>query len=287
MTAKSNRPTRSMRKLKTRLVTNLSRLILILACLLTIFPVLWIITASLNTGASLFTSSIIPKSLTFKHYLDLFSNTDFLLWIKNSVIACTGGGLLALFFTITLAYAFSRFRFKGRRYGLLVLILIQMLPATATIVAIYKILQAIGQINHLTGLILVYGGTTIPFNAWLMRGYFDTIPQDLEESAYIDGATSWQAFTKIALPLAMPMVAVIFIFNLITFYNDYLLASIVMSGKQNYTVALGMRFFNQPYAANWAMFAAASILACLPILIIFYSLQRFLVQGLTWGAVKG
>jgi ABC-type maltose transport system permease subunit len=109
----------------------------------------------------------------------------------------------------------------------------------------------------------------------------------LDESAYIDGATTWQAFTKISLPLAVPMVAVIFIFNMISFYNEYLLVSIIMSGKENYTVALGMRFFNQPYAANWGMFASASILACIPILIIFYSLQRFLVQGLVKGAIKG
>ena len=275
------------KKAKTLIETNLCRVVLIIACLATIFPVLWIITASFNTGASLFSSSLIPKSLTLVNYVNLFTKTDFLIWLKNSAVACVGGSLVALLFTVTLAYAFSRFRFKGKRYGLLALILIQMLPATATIVALYQILLSIDQINKLTGLILIYGGTTIPFNAWLMKGYFDSIPRDLDESACIDGASHWQAFTKISLPLAMPMVAVVFIFNLITFYNDYLLASIVMSGKQNYPVALGMRFFNQPYAANWAMFAAGSIVACLPILIIFYSLQRFLVQGLVQGAVKG
>lgn len=275
------------KKIKTFFITNISRLILIIACLLVVFPILWIFTASFSKGASLFSSTIIPKAVTLANYKNLFLKTDFLIWIKNSAIACLGGSFLALFFTVTLAYAFSRFRFKGKKYGLLALILIQMLPATATIVAIYQIMVYFDMTNKLIGLILLYGGMTIPFNAWLMRGYFDSIPRDLDESAYIDGASTWQAFTKILLPLAMPMVAVIFIFNMITFYNEYLLASIVMSGKQNYTVALGMRFFNQPYAANWAMFAAASILACLPILIIFYSLQRFLVQGLVKGAIKG
>jgi arabinogalactan oligomer/maltooligosaccharide transport system permease protein len=207
--------------------------------------------------------------------------------MKNSVIACLGGSLLSLFFTITMAYAFSRFKFAGRRYGLLVLILIQMLPATATIVAIYQVLQHLDLLNKMVGLILVYGGFSIPFNAWLMRGYFDSIPRDLDESAYIDGANEWQTFTKIALPLAMPMVVVVFIFNMISFFNDYLLVSIVMSGNENYTVALGMRFFTQAYAANWSMFAAGAILACLPIMIIFYALQRFLVQGLVNGAIKG
>lgn len=271
----------------TFLTTNLSRLILIIACLGVLFPIAWIISASISKGGSLFSSTIIPRAISFDSYRSLFDKTDFLIWLKNSAVACLGGSFLALFFTLTTAYAFSRFRFKGRRYGLLALILIQLLPSTATIVAIYQIIRALGLINDLLGVMLIYGGITIPFNAWLMRGYFDSIPKELDESAYIDGATTWQAFTKISLPLAVPMVAVIFIFNMISFYNEYLLVSIIMSGKEHYTVALGMRFFNQPYAANWGMFAAASILACIPILIIFYSLQRFLVQGLVKGAVKG
>ena len=275
------------RKARTIITTNLTRLVLILVCLLVLAPILLIVTASFSKSGSLFSSSLIPKALTLGNYTALFEKTEFLLWIRNSAITCLSGSFLALFFTVTMAYAFSRFKFRGKRNGLLALIIIQMVPSTATIVAIYQILLFFDLINKMTGLILIYGGLTIPFNAWLMRGYFDSIPCDLEESAYIDGASSWQAFTKIALPLAMPMVAVIFIFNMITFYNEYLFASIVMSGNQNYTVALGMRFFTQAYASNWSMFAAGSILACIPILIIFYSLQRFLVQGLVLGAIKG
>lgn len=269
------------------LTVNLSRLVLIIACALTLLPILWVLTSSFSNTPSLFSATLIPQKLTLKHYANLFVKTDFLAWLKNSLIVCGSGSLLGLFLTISMAYAFSRFRFWGRRYGLLALILVQMLPATATIVAIYRLLQLIGGLNHLWGLMLVYGGTTIPFNAWLMRGYFDSIPQEMEEAAYVDGATRWQAFWQIALPLCTPMAAVIFIFNLIAFYNDYLLASIVLTGKTNYTIALGLRFFTAPYAANWAMFAATSILACLPITIVFYSLQRFLVQGLTRGALKG
>jgi arabinogalactan oligomer/maltooligosaccharide transport system permease protein len=275
------------RKTSTFITTNLSRLALIIACLITLFPIYWIVTSSFGKSASLFSTSLIPTTVTLVNFKNLLVNTHFLIWMKNSAIACLGGSLLSLFFTITMAYAFSRFKFAGRRYGLLVLILIQMLPATATIVAIYQVLQHLDLLNKMVGLILVYGGFSIPFNAWLMRGYFDSIPRDLDESAYIDGANEWQTFTKIALPLAMPMVVVVFIFNMISFFNDYLLVSIVMSGNENYTVALGMRFFTQAYAANWSMFAAGAILACLPIMIIFYALQRFLVQGLVNGAIKG
>ncbi|MBC7231934.1 MAG: sugar ABC transporter permease [Chloroflexi bacterium] len=266
---------------------SLSRLVLVVVCLLTIFPLLWVLTSSFNIGTSLYSSTLIPRKLTMAHYINLFRKTSFAIWMKNSAIACIGGSMLALSLTVTMAYAFSRFHFWGRRYGLLALILIQMLPSAAIIVAIFRILQALHLLNTFLGLILVYGGTTIPFNAWLMRGYFDSIPRELEESAYIDGATQWQAFVRIALPLAMPMVAVTFMFNLISFYNDYILASIVLTGKQNYTVALGLRSFQAPYAANWSLFAAASILGSIPIALIFYSLQRFLVEGLTKGALKG
>lgn len=267
--------------------THLARAVLVVACILTVVPILWVFVASFSAGASLYSSSLIPHRMTPANYLDLFRTTRFATWLRNSAIVCTGGSLLAVALTVTMAYAFSRFRFAGRRYGLLALILIQLLPPSAIIVAIYRLLAILHLLDRFLGLILVYGGLTIPFNAWLMRGYFDSIPIELDESACLDGATRWQAFFYIALPLAMPMVAVIFLFNLISFYNDYLLASIVMSGQERYTVALGMRFFQNPYGANWPLFAAASILASAPIAVVFYSLQRFLVQGLTKGAMKG
>ncbi|HEY5159224.1 MAG TPA: sugar ABC transporter permease [Anaerolineales bacterium] len=263
------------------------RLVLILICIITVAPIALIVSASFNTSSSLFSSHLIPTHPTLANFTRLFEKTSFLLWMKNSAIVCLGGSLLALALSVSMGYAFARIRFYGRRYGLLALILIQMLPSSVMIVAIYRLLQAIGQLNQYSGLILVYGGLTVPFNAWLMRGYFNSIPHELEESAYIDGAGIWQAFVSVALPLATPMIAVVFIFNLIGFFNDYILASIVFTGNQYYTVALGMRFFQNPYAGNWTMFAAGALLASLPITIIFYSLQRFLVEGLTRGALKG
>lgn len=267
--------------------TNLVRLCLIVICAFVLFPMLWMITSSFSKGSSLFSSSLIPKQISFGNFARLFQKTKFLIWLRNSGVVCLLGSLLAMLQTTTMAYAFSRFQFRGRKNGLLVLILLQMLPSTVTIVAIYKLVVAVHLQNTFIGLILIYAGTTIPFNAWLMRGYFDALPIDIEESAYLDGANHWQAFTRIAFPLCVPMVVVVFLFNLISFYNDYFLASILLSGNQMYTVALGMRFFTQPYAENWSMFAAASLIACVPIMIIFYSLQRFLVQGLARGAIKG
>lgn len=273
--------------IKKNIPAYLSRLILLCICIMVLYPVLWMTSAAFSQRSSLYSSSLIPKNISLNNFSDLFSRTEFEVWLKNSGIICLLGSFLSLFETTTLAYAFSRFRFKGRNKGILLLILVQLLPSTATIVAIYNMVVFANLHNTFLGLILVYAGTTIPFNTWLMKGYFDTLPIDIEESAYLDGANRWQAFTKIAFPLCLPMTIVVFLFNLISFYNDYFLASILLSGNKMYTVALGMRFFTQPYAENWAMFAAASIISCLPIVIIFYSLQKYLVQGLTKGAMKG
>jgi arabinogalactan oligomer/maltooligosaccharide transport system permease protein len=263
------------------------RLVLWVACAVTVMPILFVFNSSISTTTSLFSSSLLPQSVTLQNYINLFAETDFLGWLKTTLITSIGGSLLGLVLTLTMGYAFSRFQFPGRRYGLLVLIMVQMIPSAVMIVAIYRILLWLGLLNHNIGLILVYSGITIPVNAWLMRGYFNSISREIEEAAYIDGATRFGAFLRIALPLASPMIAVVFIFNLISFYNDYLFASIVMLGRDHYTVALGLRFFNAPYAANWSMFAAASIIACLPVAVIFYALQRYLVEGLTRGAMKG
>lgn len=276
-----------MKTQKFSLAPWLMRLVLWVACGLTILPILFVFNSSISNTTSLFSSTLIPQSVTLQNYINLFAETDFLGWLKTTLITSIGGSLLGLALTLTMGYAFSRFQFPGRRYGLLVLIMVQMIPSAVMIVAIYRILLWLDLLNNNIGLILVYSGITIPVNSWLMRGYFNSISREIEEAAYIDGATRFGAFLRIALPLASPMIAVVFIFNLISFYNDYLFASIVMLGRNHYTVSLGLRFFNAPYAANWSMFAAASIVACLPVAIIFYALQRYLVEGLTRGAMKG
>ena len=189
---------KSKKKIKVFLSTNLNRLVLILVCIAVLFPIVWMASASISKGSSLFSSSIFPEKITLENYVNLFRKTKFLKWLRNSTVVTLMGSLLALMETTTMAYAFSRFKFKGKKNGLMFLILLQMLPATVTIVALYKIAVFIQLQNTFLGLILIYAGTTIPFNAWLMRGYFDSIPYEIEESAYLDGASHWQAFTKIA-----------------------------------------------------------------------------------------
>lgn len=264
------------------------RVFLISACIITLAPAIWLISASFSAGTSLYSGGIIPARTTLENYTGLFDDTQFLLWMKNSLIICTASSALTLFMTTSMAYAFSRFRFSGRRFGLLFMVLLQMFPAIMSIVAIFRLLQIIHLIDSHLGLILIYAGSGIGFSTYLVKGYFDSLPRELDESAVIDGATAWQVFTRIVLPLSSPMLAVVFLFNFIGFFQEYLIASIVLFNPDLRPVALGMRFYiNGNYAQNWTGFAAASIIASIPILIIFFSLQRFLVEGLTRGALKG
>lgn len=260
-----------------------------------LMPVFWILIASLREVGNLFSGqSIHLKDLTFINYKSLIVKSDFFLWVKNSFIVCSISTIIALCLTCTAGYAYSRFNFAGKKYGLMFMIIIQMFPAMMAMVALYNLLNFFdtwtnGLIGfNLLGLILIYTGGGIPFNTWLIKGYLDSLPRELEESAYIDGATEWQTFIKVVLPLMGPIMAVIGIFTFIGAYNDFLIPSIVLQDSSQYTLAVGLRsFISERFGTNWTQFAAASVLGALPILIVFLALQRFLVEGLTKGALKG
>ncbi|MFP4497308.1 MAG: sugar ABC transporter permease [Vulcanimicrobiota bacterium] len=265
--------------------------------ILVLFPVVWVLAASLRQGGSLFTQQLFPSfsEMTLENYHKLFTETKFWIWMKNTLIVCVSATLLALVVTVTAGYAFSRMEFFGRKWGLMTMIIIQMFPAAMAMVAIYKLLLILSKstggvvgLNTLPGLILVYAGGGIPFNTWIIKGYLDGLPKELEESAYIDGATRTQAFLQVILPLMMPILAVVTIFNFIGPYADFLFPSIVMTGEDQFTLAVGMRaFISGSFSTNWTQFAAAAIVGALPILVIFFAFQKFLVEGLTKGALKG
>jgi carbohydrate ABC transporter membrane protein 2, CUT1 family (TC 3.A.1.1.-) len=217
----------------------------------------------------------------------VINDTDFLIWIKNSMILCTGVSIIQLFMTTTSAYAFSRMRFKGRKYGLMTLLILQMFPTIMAIPAIYGILVRINMLDSIYALMLVLAGGNA-FNIWLLKGYIDSIPRELDEAAKVDGATHWQIFTRIILPLIVPMLVVIFLFSFIGVYSEFAITSAVIHDPGSYTVALGLqRFILNQFAAHWTLFAAAAVMASLPITIVFMLLQRYLQAGLAAGAVKG
>lgn len=267
-----------------------SRAIIICICVLILLPAVWVVGTSFQAG-QFFSGTIVPTQFTLRHYGDLFDpnlQVGFLTWVRNSVVVCTAVGGATVLLVASMAYAFSRFRFRGRKYGLMGLLLIQMFPAQMSFIAFLVLLQKINLDESLFGYALVLLGGGLPFNAWLFKGYIDSLPRDLEEAAYVDGASKFQAFLRIILPLTRPMMAVIFLFTWFGLYSEFLLGSFLLHNPSNYTVALGLHgFIQNAFTQNWTDFAAASVLGSLPLLIVFLSAQRFLVAGLARGAVKG
>jgi len=261
-----------------------------------LFPAAFVLGTSFDPAQNLRTARIIPAQPTTANYLYLFrerQEINFPRWLLNTVYVAGITSAFGVFLCALGAYAFSRFRFRGRRAGLLTILLVQMFPQTVGMVAIYLILQTLGKqipwlgLNTHPGLILVYLGGAIGFNTWFMKGYFDTIPRSLEESALVDGATPFQAFWRIILPVARPILAVVFVIQFISVYSEYLLASLILKGTDKYTLAVGLQLFiGEAYNRRWGSFAAAAVLGAAMILIIFYALQSQIISGLTGGAVK-
>jgi len=266
----------------------LTRLVLIAVPGGSLLPTPYSLALSFNGGESQYTSTLIPQTFTLENYSRLLNESKFSLWVRNSLILGIGAGILSLLCATFGGYAFSRFHFRGRRHGILLLFIVQMLPSTVSIVAIFRMLHLAGLINKLEGLILVFGLGTIALSVWLLKNYLDSIPRELDESAQVDGADHWQVFWQILFPLLQPMLVAQFIFHFIGVYNEYLTATIVLSDPDLYPLGVGLRaYVSGAYQTNWTAFCAASVLGSLPILAIFFLAQRLLVEGLTRGALKG
>jgi arabinogalactan oligomer/maltooligosaccharide transport system permease protein len=297
---------------------------LILALILiffSIFPVLWIISSSFNPSNSLASAKLIPDNWSFNNFYVLLPTEDagirefstdilgrdifphapegkfifpFWTWWFNSIKIATISTLLGLAITTTAAFAFSRFRFRGRQTMLKAILLIQVFPNLLALVAIFLMIAEIGEIvpffglgTH-AGLILVYMGGTMGMNIWLMKGYLDTIPRDIDESAMVDGATSWQIFTLLILPLLRPILAVVGILSFIGTYGDFVLARILLKTQESYTLMVGLQIFTSgQFSQKWGAFSVGALMGAIPIMVIYLLLQDQIVGGLTQGAVKG
>lgn len=268
-----------------------------------IFPVLWIVSASLDPSQSLATqNSLIPKNAGFQNYQRLFGQDPnykfgdlvFQKWILNSVKVSGISTILSLAITTMAAYAFSRMRFKGRVTMLKGILLIQVFPNLLALVAIYVLIFQVGNIipalglNTHAGLIMVYLGGSMGMNIWLMKGFLDTIPRDIDESGMVDGASHWQIFYNLILPLLRPILVVIGILSFIGTYGDFILARILLNDVNQYTLMVGLQIFTSgQFDQKWGVFAAGALIGALPIMIIYLALQDQIVGGLTQGAVKG
>lgn len=278
------------KKTKNRICLTVLNLFFILLCFMTLIPILYALSVSLNANNSLLSVdfSFIPKNFTLKNYSAVFFDEPIMLWLKNSLILAVITLLISLGTGIPAAYVFSRKTFPGRKPILRMLILLYAFPSLLSMTALYKLMSPMGLINTKPGLIIVYTGTEAVFALWNMKGYFDTIPYDIEEAAMIDGATPIQIVTKIVLPLAKPTIAVTAMMVLIYVWNEYIFAVNFMTGSDTYTLAAGLYSLQATeMSGNWPVFAAASIVVSVPILVVFFALQRNMTTGLTSGGVKG
>jgi arabinogalactan oligomer/maltooligosaccharide transport system permease protein len=269
----------------------------------TLYPVLFVFTIAFSGGQTLGIADVPqdptlwdrlrailpwPEKVSNENFRSLFADQPYTRWLLNSVLISLATTAIGVFLASTAAYAFSRFRFPGRRAGLMMFLVSQMFPATLMLIPLYiLIVQVLGLESSYVGLVLMYVQTAIPLCVWMMKGYFDTIPKELEESALIDGASQAVIFFRIVLPLAKPAVAVTALFSFMTAWNEFVQAATFMNKEQMYTAPVGLRFFVSGFSEQWGYFAAGSIIAAIPVVVLFLFLQKYLVSGLTAGAVKG
>lgn len=262
-------------------------LILFIFAFSVLVPVLWIILSSLQVGNSLFSSTFIPKKITFIHYKELF-NTSFPLWYWNTFKIACWNMIISLIVTTLTAYVFSRYKFKGKKITMITILVLQMFPSFLAMTALFILLSKLNLLDTHLGLILIYSAGQIPYNAWLVKGYFDGIPKTLDEAARVDGAGHLTIFLKIILPLAKPILVLIAITNFMGPWFDFIFPNLVLRSDEKRTLAMGIFDWVQKGANdNFTMFASGAILVAVPITILFLILQKHIVKGLSAGAVKG
>ena len=268
---------------------SLSYLLLFTVSVLIIYPLVWTVGASLNPGSSLLNTSIIPENFSFLHYQELFNgNIDYAAWYWNSMKISVLTMILTLISVSFTAYAFSRFRFRGRQNGLMLFLLLQMIPQFSALIAIFVLAQMLGLINSHLALVLVYVGGMIPMNTYLMKGYLDAIPKDLDESARMDGAGNFRIFIEIIMPLSKPIIAVVALFSFTGPLGDFILASTILRTPDKFTLPIGLyNLVSQKMGASYTTYAAGAVLIAVPVAILYLSLQKYFVSGLTAGGTKG
>ena len=278
------------KKLKESIGLTLLNIFFIVLCFVTLIPILYAVSVSLSGQNSLLSSdfSFIPKDFTLDNYKEVIFGEDILTWFKNTVFLAAVTVTLSLVVAVPAAYCFSRRRFKGRKMILKCLVLLNSFPAILSMFAIYRLLRPMGLVNTSAGLILVYTGTMAVFSLWNTKGYFDTIPTEIEEAARMDGANDMQVVLRIVLPLAKPSIITTALQVLIYVWNEYIYATTFMTGEDKYTLAAGLNALQATeMTGSWPVFAAASITVSLPVLIIFFMCQKYMTSGLTAGGVKG
>ena len=288
MTVKTHKSQNKAAKIKDRLVTIFLYSQLVLVCLIVLIPIFWIIGSSFSPGSTLASASIFPTNPTLRHYIGLFTETNYLNWYWNTFKIAIIHTVFSIFLSTSIAYIFARFAFKGKKVALITMLVLQMFPSFMAMVALYVLFLTFGLLDTHWALILIYSAAQIPFNTWLIKGYMTSIPKELDESAMLDGATKLQIFTKIIFPLITPIVSFVGVTTFITPWMDFIFPRLILSSDANQTLAVGL--FNMIVGMetnDYTMFAAGAVLVALPITILYVVMQKFLIEGMTAGASKG
>jgi arabinogalactan oligomer / maltooligosaccharide transport system permease protein len=278
-----------MRAKDTPLFTGFVYVVLLFFTAIALYPIVQVFSISLRPQATLLSSSlaIIPDNATWDNYVELFMDRPFLTWVWNSFFVTTVVVLTGVVLASTAGYAFSRYRFPGRRAGMLGLLITQMFPATMLLLPLYIMLAKLNLINNFLGLIVMYSSTALPFCIWQMKGYYDTIPVSLEEAARIDGLGRFGAFYRIILPLAAPAMVITALFSFMAAWTEYVVAAQVLYYEDMFTLPIGLKMFQSNMSTEWGLYAAGALVVSIPAIILFLILSRWLVSGLTLGSVKG
>jgi arabinogalactan oligomer/maltooligosaccharide transport system permease protein len=265
-----------------------------LLCIATLYPMLWVVKMALSRDAGASPSpNPLPTHVTLQQFSDVLGNTDlqgrwlFGRQLLASLYISTLSTLVGVTLAVTAAYAISRFKFPGKEVGLQGLLVTQMFPATLMLVAIYELLQKLRLLDTWTGLVLVYSTTSLPFCIWMLKGYFDALPRELEEAALMDGASQTQVFFKVVLPLSRPALAVTALFSFMNAWNEYILAATLLNDEARFTLPVALQRYVGEYKTEWGHFAAGALVISVPVMALFFALQKNLVGGLTAGGVKG
>ncbi len=268
-----------------RLRTLGAHLVLLHFVLLTLLPLVWILDIALSPGNAL--GGTLGGPYTGEHFSNMLGSESFWLWMRNSLIVSLGTTLLGLVVAIPAGYAFSRYRFTGRDVSMFAFLLVQMFPGIIILVPYFLVMKTLGLLNSHLGLILAYCVTALPLCVWMLKGFFDTVPRELEEAALLDGCNQVQVFTKVVLPLSLPAVAVTALFSFLAAWNEFLLALTFNTSNDMYTLPVGLASMISTTGQAWGDFAAASLLVSLPVALLFLFFQKFLIEGLSAGGVKG
>jgi arabinogalactan oligomer/maltooligosaccharide transport system permease protein len=268
--------------------------IMIITVIVCIFPLLVLISTSFKSAADVFSTQLIPSNPTLSNYQYVLTNStvpggtaDFLIWLKNSLTIALLTTLVGLGLSAPAAYAISRWNFLGKQGVLLSFLITQMFPGVLLIVPLYILFAQLGLLNNIFGLVIAYATTALPFSVWMLKNFFDAVPKELDEAARVDGLGPFRTFWQIVLPLTIPGVAVVGFFNFMTSWNEFMMAFTFLSSNDAWTLPVGIQRYVNPFNIEWQYLTAAAVLTTIPVLIVFFWAQRYLVSGLTGGSVKG